>query len=39
MNGIIVGLDESAPAADALRWAVREGALHESPVTAVMAWA
>lgn len=39
MNGIIVGLDESAPAADALRWAVREGALHDAPVTAVMAWA
>lgn len=38
MNGIVVGLDESAPAADALRWAVREGVLHESPVTAVMAW-
>ena len=38
MDGIVVGIDESAPAAAALRWAIREGRLHDWPVTAVLAW-
>lgn len=38
MGHIVVGIDESATAADALRWAVHEGALRQSRVTAVMAW-
>jgi nucleotide-binding universal stress UspA family protein len=38
MEGIIVGVDESAIAAEALRWAVSEGALRSQPVTAVLAW-
>jgi nucleotide-binding universal stress UspA family protein len=38
-NGsIVVGIDESAGAAEALRWAVREGELHGWPVTAVLCW-
>ena len=38
-NGsIVVGVDESAGAAEALRWAVREGELHRWPVTAVLCW-
>jgi nucleotide-binding universal stress UspA family protein len=38
-NGsIVVGVDESAGAAQALRWAVREGELHRWPVTAVLCW-
>jgi nucleotide-binding universal stress UspA family protein len=38
-NGsIVVGVDESAGAAEALRWAVREGELHGWPVTAVLCW-
>ncbi len=35
---IVVGVDESDGAADALRWAVREAACHAATVTAVMAW-
>ena len=38
MQGIIVGVDESANAVEALRWAVAEGAWRERPVTAVLAW-
>jgi nucleotide-binding universal stress UspA family protein len=38
MSGIVVGIDESDHAANALRWAVREAALHDWNVTAVMAW-
>ncbi len=38
-NGsIVVGVDESAGAAEALRWAAREGELHGWPVTAVLCW-
>jgi nucleotide-binding universal stress UspA family protein len=35
---IVVGVDESDGAADALRWAVDEAALDGAEVTAVMAW-
>lgn len=35
---IVVGVDESDGAAEALRWAVREASFHDSTVTAVMAW-
>lgn len=38
MDRIVVGLDESAAAADALRWAVHEGTVHDARVAAVMAW-
>ena len=38
MNQVVVGVDESDGAADALRWAVREAELHGWTVTAVMAW-
>ena len=38
MGTIIVGVDESPEAAEALRWAVRESRHHSSPLTAVMAW-
>lgn len=38
MQGIIVGVDESANAAEALRWAVAEGAWRKQPVTAVLSW-
>lgn len=38
MSEIVVGVDESAGAAQALRWAVREGELHGWSPTAVMAW-
>lgn len=34
----MVGVDESEGAAEALRWAVREAALHDTEVTALMAW-
>lgn len=37
-NGIVVGVDESAGAAAALRWAAREGDARGWPVTAVLAW-
>lgn len=35
---VVVGVDESEGAAEALRWAVREAAAHGWAVTAVMAW-
>lgn len=35
---IVVGVDESQGAAQALRWAIAEGELHDAEVTAVMAW-
>ncbi len=35
---IVVGVDESDGAADALRWALREAECHAATVTAVMAW-
>jgi nucleotide-binding universal stress UspA family protein len=39
VNGsIVVGVDESAGAAEALRWAAHEGELHGWPVTAVLCW-
>jgi nucleotide-binding universal stress UspA family protein len=38
MRSIYVGVDESPGAAEALRWAAREGQLHECPVTAVLCW-
>jgi nucleotide-binding universal stress UspA family protein len=38
MGTIIVGVDESPGAADALRWAVREARIRSSELTAVMAW-
>ncbi len=38
MEGIVVGVDESPNAAQALRFAVEEGANRHQPVTAVMAW-
>lgn len=38
MAGIIIGVDGSESAAQALRWAVREGELHDWRVTAVLAW-
>jgi nucleotide-binding universal stress UspA family protein len=37
-GSIVVGVDESAGAAEALRWATREGDLHGWPVTAVLCW-
>ncbi len=38
MTGIVVGVDGSKGAAEALSWAAREGQLHRWPLTAVMAW-
>jgi nucleotide-binding universal stress UspA family protein len=38
MTGIIVGVDGSESAAQALQWADREAALRKLPVTAVLAW-
>jgi nucleotide-binding universal stress UspA family protein len=38
VDGIVVGVDESAGAAGALRWAAREGRIRSLPVTAVMTW-
>jgi len=38
MDGIIVGVDESAVAQAALRWAVAQAAPTGQPVSAVMAW-
>ncbi len=38
MGSIVVGIDESAGAAEALRWAAREGELRGWPVTAVLCW-
>jgi nucleotide-binding universal stress UspA family protein len=37
-GGIVVGVDGSAAAGDALAWAVEEGRLRGVPVVAVMAW-
>ena len=37
-NGILVGVDGSPGAADALRWAVSEGLRRSVPVTALLAW-
>jgi nucleotide-binding universal stress UspA family protein len=37
-GSIVVGVDESAGAAEALRWAAREGGLRGWPVTAVLCW-
>lgn len=38
MGSIVVGIDESAGAAEALRWAAREGERRGWPVTAVLCW-
>ncbi|MEQ1785767.1 MAG: universal stress protein [Acidimicrobiales bacterium] len=38
MAGIVIGVDGSESAAEALRWASREAALHDWRVTAVLAW-
>lgn len=38
MSEIVVGVDESEGAAEALRWAAREADLHGWALTAVMAW-
>ncbi|MBL8774345.1 MAG: universal stress protein [Acidimicrobiales bacterium] len=38
MGLIVVGVDASEPARQALLWALREGALREDPVTVVGAW-
>jgi nucleotide-binding universal stress UspA family protein len=38
MGRIVVGVDESAGAAAALRWAVREAEVHGWSLTAVLAW-
>jgi nucleotide-binding universal stress UspA family protein len=38
MDGIVIGLDESEPAACALRWGAAHAALHHRPATAVLAW-
>jgi nucleotide-binding universal stress UspA family protein len=38
MGRIVVGVDESAGAAAALRWAVREAEVRGWPLTAVLAW-
>lgn len=35
---VVVGVDDSVGAARALRWAVREAAVHDWEVVAVMAW-
>jgi nucleotide-binding universal stress UspA family protein len=38
MTRIVVGVDESEPAREALRWAVAEGQRRNWPVRAVLAW-
>ena len=38
MRSIVVGVDESSGAADALRWAAEERRLHECSLTAVLCW-
>ncbi|HUF32674.1 MAG TPA: universal stress protein [Acidimicrobiales bacterium] len=38
MRTIVIGFEGSPGAADALRWAHREAALHDATLTAVMAW-
>ena len=37
-RGVMVGVDGSHPAAEALRWAIDEAARRQTPLTAVMAW-
>lgn len=37
-RAIVVGIDESDGAADALRWAASEAGFHQADLTAVMAW-
>lgn len=37
-RGVVVGIDGSAPAAVALRWAIEEAARRHTPLTAVMSW-
>lgn len=38
MSRIIVGVDESSAAAEAVRWAIREQSLRRGELTAVLAW-
>lgn len=38
MTGIVVGVDGSESAAQALAWAAEEAELHDWPLTALMAW-
>jgi nucleotide-binding universal stress UspA family protein len=38
MEHIVVGVDESSSAGDALRWAVRERALRDARLSAVLVW-
>lgn len=38
MTGILVGVDGSESAAEAVRWAARESELHDWPLTALLAW-
>lgn len=38
MERIVVGMDGSARAANALRWAVEEGSVRQLPVVAVLCW-
>jgi nucleotide-binding universal stress UspA family protein len=38
MDGIVIGVDESASAACALRWGVAHAALHDRPTIALLAW-
>lgn len=38
MREIVVGVDESGAAAEALRWAARESGFHDAELVAVMAW-
>ena len=38
MERIVVGMDGSARAANALRWAVEEGSVRRLPVVAVLCW-
>ena len=38
IDGVVVGVDGSAPSADAVRWAVREATYRDCPVQAVTAW-
>jgi nucleotide-binding universal stress UspA family protein len=38
MEGVVIGVDESASARSALRWGVEHAGLHDRPVTVLMAW-
>ncbi len=38
MEGIVIGVDESAAARSALRWGVEHATLHDRPATVLMAW-